>query len=259
MSVIIGVTAVCGLHRSGHSVDVYLGSLLFASQFLIVSGSFALNDILDRKRDISVKYKPLATGNLTIKEAIYATVLLIMAGLIASAFLGVYAILITAVQVCVVTFYSRLKQISGAIANLITALLCGSGFLLGATVGSNIGSSWAPALLASGFIMAREIVKDIFDMKQDRDACVPTIPLVYGLKTATIIVLCVMIITITTSMLPIVRSSFGPGYLYVMGFIDVVMVMLAGLMVFRANREYASIYLVVTAATFPLALVGYFL
>lgn len=259
MSILVGVTAVCGMFLSSASVDNNKAILSFLAQCLITAGGFALNDILDRDRDSTVTYKPLVAGTISIANARLVTMITIGLGLIISFSLGILPFAIVCAQTIIVYAYSYIKLRSGITANLITAALCGSSFLYGAAVQAHLGQAWIPALLTVEFIAAREIVKDLLDEEPDRLANVPTIPVRYGYCWTRLSVLLLVTLTVVTSMFPGIRNTFGTGYVIMMGTVDLVLVLATLFLLRRLDRIGAGRFLLVTAIAFPAAISAFFL
>lgn len=254
MAMIVGVSAVCGGRLSASTTRLSDEIAIFTAECLIAAAGLTLNDLLDFKRDAGVLCKPLPTGRLSHREAVYTFCILLGGGLAFSAILGLPPFLLAGIQVLAVAIYSWAKTWSGAISNLITAVLSASGFVFGAIVNLQLGSAWVPAVLTVEIILAREIVKDVLDLKPDFASNIPTIPVKYGLPTAAVMVVILVILTITTCWLPLTRSHFGTGYGIMMAGVNVALIIATGLFLANQNRRGAGLFLHITALAFPLAL-----
>lgn len=258
MSGMLGVTAICGAYLAGGRPTWEAAILLFISQGFVAAGCYALNDLLDVRRDMQAAFKPLASGRLSLTEARSAIVALYAIGLTASLVFGNLPCFIAIVQIVVLRFYSRLKLRSGALAVLTTAALCSSAFIFGAATELRLGLVWIPVLLTFEINIAREVVKDVLDIDRDQMADVPTIPRKYGLTGASRLVLLAVLATVVTSLLPAVTHAFSAVYPRLIIPVDVALVVVALLFVV-SPRRYAGTFLVASAGVFPFAILAFLL
>lgn len=259
MSLVVAATALCGVHLSKTVLQHYILAALFAAQVCVVAGCFALNDIVDRTRDADSACKPIPNGRVTLTEARLATAVLLVCGLTIGSSLGARPLALLCVQIVAILFYSGIKRRSGLAANILTAILCASGFLLGSATSGVLGEAWVPAVLTIVLIVPREIVKDVMDQEADQAAGIPTLPILYGMSWVRVIVVLLVSIMVVLSMLPQVRQAFRPGYIIPILLVDTILLAVTAAFAYRPDRHSVSRFLTATAISFPLALMGFFL
>lgn len=260
MSVMLGVAAACGTHIVGGTSGLTTHFWVLIAQCTIFAAGFTLNDIFDQGRDRLVSCKPLAIGKLSMREAKIVLAALCLIGLASSYHIGFAPLVIAALQLLVVCLYSKLKAWSGAWANFATGGLCASAFIFGISVSFKPSAwvIWIPPLMTLCFVMAREIVKDVMDIEQDARVDLPTIPLKYGINSASTILLIITIIVIAVSVLPMIYGSFGMAYSSLMSFVDLALLTATAVFLRQPSKTMASKYLVMTASLLPVALVAFF-
>jgi 4-hydroxybenzoate polyprenyltransferase len=251
MSVIIGMTAICGAYLATPGfAGVSRFVPIFLAEMAIAAGGFALNDILDVRRDEGTAWKPLATGRITIAAARWIFRTMLAAGLLLSLCLGARTFGLCCVQVMTIYAYSSVKRRYGLIANFVTAALCSSGFIYGAFASECLGRAWLPAILAFEFVVAREMVKDIMDMEQDARSGLPTLPLRHGMERTLMWVAAIVSLSIATSMLPLFRYAFGPIYTILMLFVNAALSAVTIGIVVRPSPVSIGYFLNVSAGAF---------
>jgi 4-hydroxybenzoate polyprenyltransferase len=124
----------------------------------VTSGVYILNDVMDRERDRAhpvKRYRPLASGRLSVRTALSAAVLLELAGLAAAFVLrlefgrwcAVYAVLM-------VTYSLFLKRIP-----FLEALIVAAGMPLRALAGAALAQVWpSPFLMGCAYLLALFLV-----------------------------------------------------------------------------------------------------
>ncbi|MDE1828318.1 MAG: UbiA family prenyltransferase [Candidatus Micrarchaeota archaeon] len=170
----------------------------------ISMGAFAINDYFDIKVDrANKKNRPLVTGALMPKEALYIAIATILIGVASSYFINIYCFAIAIFFGAMSLLYSyRLKEMLFW-GNAYVALSMVIPFAYGNYVVSS-ALSWAIVIVSvlifsSG--LAREIHGTIRDLKGDtkvRNA--KTIPKYMGRKAASIVALLLYIFAIALSM-----------------------------------------------------------
>lgn len=259
MSIVIGITALCGVILSGGNLYMWQLICVFLSEVATASAGFALNDIQDLDRDVGASFKPLPSKRISLRTSKQLVFVLVVVALVSILPLGILPSLLIAGQLFVLARYSSLKRKSAITANLVTALLCSSSFLLGSIVLGSLGRAWIPALVTFLFIVAREIVKDVMDLERDLNSNVRTLPAVYGLQVTSVIVTVFVFLALAAALLPVVQSQFAAIY-------STLMYGVAGLLAFstlafvlRRSTGAASVFLRVTAGLFPVVLLAFLL
>ena len=213
MSLVTGLAAVVGLVLSvDATVSWRLGISVFFGQSIITAAGFAVNDVTDAARDCGHSTKPIPNGQISVRSAIWVFAWLSVAGLLLMSCLGPVPFTIAVLQLIICVAYGRIKMFSGALANVTTGLLCSSAFLVGAASTGHIGLSWVPAILGFMFIVLREILKDVLDMDIDKKSNLPTVPLRYGIRATTWIIVQLSCALVILLCILTVFSGFGTVY-----------------------------------------------
>lgn len=212
-----GISALAAFYIESASLDYFLSAaalLTFISVALLCAAGNIFNDYFDLESDcINKPNRPIPSGRIQKKEAMALGLLLAFFG-IASAFrLNSGALILAAVNITMLYIYSRIKETT-PFGNFIVAYLAGSVFLFGGLAANSIKSVWILALLSGLATLAREITKDIEDVKGDKFRKT-TLATYYGDKTAGMIAGVVLIVSIFLSILPLQLHLFSKNYLYV--------------------------------------------
>lgn len=201
-------------------VNAPLILLAFAVVFLITAAGNSINDYFDFEVDkINKPNKLIPSGEISRNRVLYFSILLFLAGItISYYFINLYAFLLVIFNVFVLSIYSKIKE-STPFGSLIIAYLVGSIFLFGGLVANSFEVVFILSGLAALTTIAREITKDIEDIKGDKYKKT-TLVTYYGDRKAGIIAAFVLLIAIFLSPLPYI--TLGQNYLYVVFVADVI-------------------------------------
>ena len=159
----------------------FSANLLLAGSIGFVACAFGniVNDIKDIEIDrINNPERPLPSGALTVRSAMFMAITLFILPAIASFYLGVWPFIIVITALLLLLLYSTYlkKTIAG---NLTVAVIAGLSFVLGGLVSRN-PMCIVPLIFSIFTHLPREIVKDVIDMKGDRVIGVVTLPIIVG-------------------------------------------------------------------------------
>lgn len=181
--VIAGV--ICNLHG-------YLNfSIIFAAlsaAFINAAGNI-INDIFDVKTDeLNNKKRVLQNNLLNVPEAKNLYILFTITAFILASLINNNALIISAFTTGLLYLYSlKLKKLPLA-GNIVVAALTALAFLYGGVAVNNLNGTIIPALFAFLINFAREVIKDIEDMKGDAESGFSTFPIRYGVRSSKIII-----------------------------------------------------------------------
>ena len=217
----VGVGALCV------EGPVHLSSLLLAmlSAALINAAGNAFNDLCDIDIDrVNRPDRPLPSQRITPRAAaLYASVCTVAGLLMALAISPLHALLATAISALLVLYSAHLKN-SVLWGNALVGAISAAAFPYGALTSGLWGHAWIPAAFALLFHLGREIVKDIEDMAGDSLRGTRTLPLRYGLRTATRAAAGVYSALITFTLVPFAIGLYGPIYLVCALTVDLVVI-----------------------------------
>lgn len=217
MMLIAGVF-VGGFLVVGAEVTEYgtLWTLLIAalSVITVAGGANALNDVIDLTADrINRPHRPIAAGIVSLNEgkAVWmgGTVLgILLAWTISLSHFAIAA----AASALMIAYNLRLKATPLA-GNLVVSLVVAVSILFGAmAVGSASGALYAAAF-AFLVTLARELVKDVEDLRGDVAAGVRTAASVWGVGVVRRIVVAVIGLTVLFTPAPFITSGYSGLYL----------------------------------------------
>lgn len=214
-----------GLKINDYAIPVFLG---FAVAFLFGIAGNAINDYLDKESDkINHPDRPIPSGKLKPGQALYFSIIFFSISLLLSIYLSLisgYGVLIIvmvalASQIAYETRFKHKKIIGNMIIGTQTALA----FVFGGVV---VGKTMITSVIAIAVflsIVGREIVKDIEDVKGDKDRV--TLPIKIGVKKAGIIASIFIVLAVLISPLPYYPfHQFGWEYLLVVSMADMLFI-----------------------------------
>lgn len=209
------------------------------SAALIAAAGYVENDRLDLAVDrISHPDRPLPSGSLSVGAARVLFLSGYGAGLVVSLACPPPLPLLAAAVTLLLTAYNRLLKHYPLVGNLAVAAVGGAPFLYGGFAVGDPGPSALPAVLASTFHLAREILKDIQDRPGDAAVNGRTLPIVAGAGRARILFTILTATLIVAIPMPAFRSLAGPVYM-VLGLILDALLIVTLCLVWQAPNEAA--------------------
>ena len=150
--------------------------------FLITAAGNVINDYFDYKIDkINAPSRPIQSGHITRKTALRYYVILSLVGLAFSLLVGIMFFAIALFNVIVSGFYASSLKKTALLGNAAVSWLAASIFLASGLISQNISTTILFLFLISFLgTMAREIIKDIEDIKGDLAEHAHTLPIIIG-------------------------------------------------------------------------------
>ena len=156
--------------------------------FSATSASFAIDDYWDVNQDrINHPERPLPSGRLLPQQAWWAAAVMFTCAAIAAIPLGLYPFILAVFTTVLLWNYSHILTYSGILGNAIVATSIASLILLGSLVAHRPGAMLYPICFLFCYILAKEIIWDIHDVKGDRAEGIVTIANRWGTRTAFLI------------------------------------------------------------------------
>jgi len=215
-----GIVAV-GFEKLSSS---YLFSLSAATTaFLFTGAGNSLNDYYDRETDkVNHPERPIPSGIISPQKALNFSIALFFPTLLLSFLINLESFSIVLINLAIMFSYEVLFKKRGLRGNMVISWLVASLFLFGgfSVYGRDVLALRriaSLAILAFLATLGREIVKDIEDMKGDKDR--RTLPKILGIKTAAYLA--------SLSFLAAVLLSFAPFLLGILGYPYLLLVLLA--------------------------------
>src|SRR5262245_1069522 len=159
--------------------------LAIAAGTLVTAAGNVINDYFDAEIDrINKPRRPIPSGRISRRDSrrYYWLLTIVALGLGAAGGTGVLACTL-AWTLCLYAYSAWLKT-RLLLGNLMVSVVSSSGFGLGAWLAGDWTASLVPAALAFLFVMGREIVKDVEDLRGDRAGGASTLALTLGARRA---------------------------------------------------------------------------
>ena len=196
--------------------------LAILAVFFETAAGNVINDYYDYEIDLINKpERPIPSGRISLKSGKYFSYLLFLAGTICGFIISIITnnwipfLIVTIADIVLYLYAYKLKS-TPLIGNLTVGFMTGFGFVFGGFSINNpeiIITSINLGFFAFVMTTAREIVKDIEDLKGDKSAGAKTLPILIGKKKPAIIASFLIIIDIILCPLLYYNQIFGILYL----------------------------------------------
>jgi len=186
-----------------------------------LAGAFGnvINDVYDVAIDrVNKPLRAIASGRVSPRTGSIWAAVCALAALLLSLPLGSAPALIVAASILLMYAYSAVLKRIPLVGNLAVGLLTGAAFIFGALVFGRPEAGIVPAVFAFLFNIAREILKDLEDVRGDRAQSIRTFPLVAGERAALLLVTLLLIVVIAASIVPAVTGMYHTVYFWVVFF-----------------------------------------
>lgn len=217
LSVAAGICVLMGqLLALGEFAPLFISAAGFFSVFSVSASILVLNDYFDVETDrINAPQRPIPSGAVSEAEALVIAILLLSAGMILSALINIWLLLIAAALAVIGFLYNRFFKKSGLTGNLMVSFSVGMTFIYG---GASVGIPFHKAVLFFAVITAlvdlgEEIAADALDAEGDKLIGSASIAIRKGERTALNLSAMIFFTVTALSFLPFVLEWFAPIYL----------------------------------------------
>lgn len=220
--IIASVAAVtgCALGAGGWLHTPFIQAILaIAVTVFVEAGLFIFNDVYNIDEDkVNAPYRPLVTGEISLKEATMAGYLTLLLGTALALLLGVAPLAVVLAAITSGMAYNVRYKRLGFIGNLIVSLDTSLPFLFGATVTSGYQIPLLViifTLIAFVATLGREVLKGIRDLEGDKRVGIKTVAAVKGRRFAASLAAVLFIFAVLLSLitLPFIHDQ-GKRTLY---------------------------------------------
>ena len=209
VAMVILAVVVGGMLCGNADSDLYLSAV---SAALVLSAGNVINDVADRDADkVSHPERPIASGKIFSKSALWIAVVLFVVGLFFACAVSFVHFVIAAVAAVILVAYSFCLSKIALVGNIVISLLAGVAVIYG-TVFHICEEGIFAAVIAFSIHLPREIFKDIQDIDGDREAERRTLPIVWGVKQASVLAAVLSIIAMVVIEIPYVLGIFSMYY-----------------------------------------------
>jgi len=185
--------------------------------FVVTGAGNIINDYFDYKIDaINKPQRPIPSGRISRKNAGIYSALLFIVGIIVAFYINFLLGMIAFLSSLLMIYYAYSLKKALIIGNLTISFLTGLCFVFGGIAVGEIIASIYIGFYAFLMTMAREIVKDMEDVEGDKKEGAKTFPIIYGMKSSSILAASFMIIASLTSPLLYFVGIFDMLYLAVL-------------------------------------------
>ncbi len=185
----------------------------FVSALLLSAGN-AFNDYCDVESDrINKPSRPIPSGQIKRQSALIFSVLLFIIGVVLAIFVNWIAFLIAVIVSLLLVLYATKLRAIPLLANSIVGFLTGLTFIYGGLAVGSVKGAVIPGIFAFLFTVAREVVKDIQDVKGDQLAGMSSLAINLGTKKAVYVSLIFFALLIIVSPIPYIVGYYSIYYL----------------------------------------------
>ena len=220
LNLLLGALAIV---ISSSILEVEVPFIILQTVFVVIilnAAANVFNDYMDFETDrINHPERPIPKGAISKMTALIAATLLFVAGITLSAFLNSGAFIIASlIAVPLMIAYSLWFKGWPLFGNIVIALILGLTFIFAGAAFGNLWGLIVPALLAFGFTLLRELVKDIADLEGDRSAGLRTFPVLAGEKKSAILAIILSTMIGAGALIPYFLGFYGLKYLIILIF-----------------------------------------
>ena len=212
---LVSIPVACWIAGAGdsHWLVVLLAGLTGA---LVAAGANAINDVFDIEIDrINRPNRPLPRGSLRSAEARRMWLLVSLAAIGINIFLNMAAFLIVVLSVAILYVYSSKLKRTVLLGNLVIGLMTGLAFIYGGAVIGRVERAVVPAVFAFLVNLTRELLKDVEDVKGDRQDQAVTLPVKYGVTPSLVLASITVLVLIGTTIAVAGLAVYHPAFLYI--------------------------------------------
>ncbi len=213
--VVFGVLVTLFARPPGPMPFGILFPAIFAAAAITAAGN-AINDYYDFQIDkINRPDRPLPSKKITLRGIWTYAFALFGIGLVLSILLPPVSFAIALINTILLCVYAYRLKTSGFFGDLIISYLVASVFIFAATAIGNLQIGFILAVAAFFTNAAREVLKDLEDIRGDKLFGVRTIPMIIGAKKSVIVVSSFLFISILVSPFPYTLGILTFSYLIV--------------------------------------------
>lgn len=217
-------------------LDLNLLMLVLASSATIAAG-YIINNFYDSEKDLINKPRKTMLDRLVSQNTklSFYFVLNFVAVVFAS-YVSFKAVIFFALYIFAIWFYSHRLKKQPIIGNIVSAILTVTPFFAIFIYYKNFETVvFAHAIFLFLLIFMRELTKDLENIKGDLALNYRTIPVVYGEKISKIMLTCVAVLTLVSSIILIL--FFKIGHMYYFFYLSIVLLSLYLVILLKSNKK----------------------
>ena len=214
-------TFVGGIVTAGVEVFRWPGAaplvLAGLSAMLVGASGNVLNDVCDLEIDrINRPLRPLPAGQVTTRQARILWAVLTIVGVGLAVLVSKVHVAIAVPSVILLFAYStRLKSLP-LVGNVVVSVIVAAALIYGGLSVGGVELALPATVFAFLVTMARELLKDIEDLRGDATYDVSSFAVVKGADAATTLAVTILLLTIWLTVLPFILLDYSGMYLLLM-------------------------------------------
>lgn len=240
--------------------DLNLFFIVLASALVIASG-YIINNFYDAEKDLINKPKKSMLDRLVSQRFKLTTYFILnFLSVFAASYVSFRAVLFFSAYIFGIWFYShKLKKVP-FMGNFVSTSLAIAPFFAVFVYYKNFETViFVHAIFLFLLMFAREMIKDLENMKGDLTQNYKTIPILYGAKISKILISVLILFTLIPSILLIVKFDVGYMHYYFIGCIILLILSLILLLNSRTKKHYVWLHnilkFVIIAGVFSILLI----
>ena len=253
LGVVIGAFMAVGFDIGDHVQNLIISCAVVLA---FMAGGNSLNDYIDLEIDRTAHpERPLPMGEIAPRTAkIIGISGIAIACLLSVAMMSAIVTAAVVIAAALMVSYELFLKQRGFVGNITIAVLTGMIFLFGGAVVDNIEGNIIVAAMAVLVSIGREIAKDIQDMDSDEGR--KTLPMMIGVKRASIVAGVFFILGPALSVWPLIDQTFG--WLYCIVFVADALFIYSAFIIFRkadVSQSTAKIAMFIALIAFVLGVI----
>jgi len=217
--------------------------LIVTSSAMVIASGYIINNFYDAEKDLINKPRKSMLDKLVSQRFKLTTyfILNFLAAFLAS-YISFRAVLFFSAYIFGIWFYShKLKKIP-FVGNVVSATLAIAPFFAVFVYYKNFETViFVHAVFLFLLILAREMIKDLENMKGDMAQNYKTIPILFGDKTSKVSIGVLVLLTLIPAFLLI--NNFDIGYMYLYFMSSIFLLLLFLLLLWRSNSKKHYVWL----------------
>lgn len=241
--------------------DVNLFLIVLASA-MVIAGGYIINNFYDAEKDLINKpHKTMLDRLVSQRFKLSAYFILNFLSVIVASSVSFKAVVFFSSYIFGIWIYShKLKRVP-FVGNFVSATLAIAPFFVVFVYYKNFETViFVHAMFLFLLILAREMIKDLENIAGDIAQNYKTIPIIFGEKTAKVLIGILILLTLIPSLLLILKFDVGYMYLYFIGCIFLLLLFLVMLFRSDSKRHYVLLHnilkLIIIGGVFSILLIN---
>ena len=242
-------------------LDVNLFLIVLASA-MVIAGGYIINNFYDAEKDLINKpHKTMLDRLVSQRFKLSAYFILNFLSVIVASYVSFKAVIFYSSYIFGIWIYSHKIKRVPFIGNFVSATLAIAPFFVVFVYYKNFETViFVHAIFLFLLILAREMIKDLENIAGDLSQNYKTIPIIFGEKTAKILIGILILLTLIPSLLLILKFDVGYMYIYFIGCIFLLLLFLVLLFRSDSKKHYVLLHnilkLIIIAGVFSILLIN---